>query len=134
MNTGSSGSPASGSVVMTSLYGHKAIRHWARWLPLHYAAIPAPVAFFNYLGEQVSDEVETLADEIAGNDPPGEGYLAKVQRLTMARHMAEEFILGDLIYPEPRRYHHPDDDISVRVRDLIEQAAEAGNEEGDEDL
>jgi hypothetical protein len=133
MNTRDSESPVPGSTGMTTLYGHKALAHWARWLPLHYAAIPDPVRFFNYLGEHVLDEVDALADEIAGDDPPGEGYWAKVQRLTMARHTAEELILGDLIYPEPRRYRHADDDISIRVRDLLQQAAGTSNDEQDQE-
>lgn len=128
MNTRDGDSPVPGA-GMTTLYGHKALAHWARWLPLHYAAISDPVAFFNLLAEHVSGEVETLADEIAGADPPGEGYLAKVARLTMARHMAEELILRDLIYPEPRRYRHPDDDISTRVRDILQRATQTSDDE-----
>jgi hypothetical protein len=119
---------------MTTLYGHKALAHWARWLPLHYSAIPDPIKFFNYLGERVLDEVDALADEIAEDDPPSEEYWDKVQRLTMARHTAEELILPDLLLPEPRRYHHPDDDISIRVRDLLQQAADTSNDEQDEEL
>jgi hypothetical protein len=33
-----------------------------------------------------------LADELAGDDQPGEGYLAKAGRLTAARLQAEEII------------------------------------------
>jgi hypothetical protein len=33
-----------------------------------------------------------LAEELAGDDQPGEGYLAKAGRLTAARHQAEEII------------------------------------------
>jgi hypothetical protein len=33
-----------------------------------------------------------LAEELAGNDQPGEGYLAKAGRLTAARHQADEII------------------------------------------
>ena len=32
---------------------------------------------------------------MAGDDPPGEGYLAKVRRLTAARCQAEEIVLHD---------------------------------------
>jgi hypothetical protein len=115
------------------LYGHYAMKHWARWLPLHYAAIPDPESFFSYLGEQVSLEVEALADEIAGDDPPWEGYLGKVQRLTMARYTAEQLILRDLVYPEPRRYRHPDDDMSVRVQVLLQQAADEISDDEEEE-
>ena len=33
-----------------------------------------------------------LAMELAGDDQPGEGYLAKAGRLTVARHQAEEIM------------------------------------------
>ncbi len=33
-----------------------------------------------------------LAELLAGDDPPGEGYLAKVGRLIAARHQAEDII------------------------------------------
>jgi hypothetical protein len=33
-----------------------------------------------------------LGELLAGDDPPGEGYLAKARRLTAARHQAEEII------------------------------------------
>ena len=36
-----------------------------------------------------------LAELLAGDDPPGEGYLAKVRRLIAARHQAEEIISNE---------------------------------------
>jgi hypothetical protein len=47
------------------------------------------------LGEQIAGQIDELADEIAGDDPPGEGYLAKVGRLTAARWQAEEIVMHD---------------------------------------
>ena len=41
------------------------------------------------LGEMIADEI----DELAGDDPPGEGYLAKVGRLDAARAIAQELML-----------------------------------------
>lgn len=114
-------------------YGHYAMKHWKQWLPLHFAAITDPEEFFTILGDHVGLEIDALADEIAGDDPPGEGYLAKVQRLTMARHTAEEVLFPVFIRPEPRRYRHPDDDISTCVRVLLQHAAEAAAEMNDEE-
>lgn len=37
----------------------------------------------------IADEI----DELAGDDPPGEGYLAKVGRLDAARAIAQELML-----------------------------------------
>ena len=36
-----------------------------------------------------------LAELLAGDDPPGEGYLAKTRRLTAARLQAQEIISGE---------------------------------------
>jgi len=60
-----------------------------------YAEIRDPDGFFAVLGDLIAAQVDELAYEIAGDDPPGEGYLAKVQRLTAARAQAEENILRD---------------------------------------
>ena len=43
-------------------------------------------------GAQFARQADELADDLAGDDPPGEGYLAKAGRLTAARRQAEEII------------------------------------------
>ena len=58
-------------------YGEMARRHWARWLPGRFAAIENPEAFFTGLGEEAGQRIIALAWELAGDDPPGEGYLDK---------------------------------------------------------
>jgi hypothetical protein len=82
-------------------YGATAMRHWARWRPRAYAGISDPVAFFTDLGEEVAAQVEELADDLAGEDRPGEGYLDQVARLFTARMVAEEVILPQQVRPEP---------------------------------
>ena len=83
-------------------YGATVMQHWARFLPGAYAEIRNPDSFFGILGEQIAWQIDELADEIAGDDPPGEGYLAKVGRLTAARYQAEEIIMHgyDLLTPD----------------------------------
>jgi hypothetical protein len=76
-------------------YGQLAQQQWAQSLPEVYAEIRDPDGFFAVLGDLIAAQVDELAYEIAGDDPPGEGYLAKVQRLTAARAQAEENILRD---------------------------------------
>jgi len=56
-------------------YGEMARDHWARWLPSRYAAIEDPGSFFSDLGSQAEMRIDALADELAGNDQQGEGYL-----------------------------------------------------------
>jgi hypothetical protein len=82
-------------------YGVMAMRYWARWLPGAYAAISDPDAFFTELGEEVAGQVEELAERLAGEDRPGEGYLDRVARLFTARAVAEEIILPQRARPEP---------------------------------
>ncbi len=90
-------------------YGVMAQRHWARWLPQRYAAISDPDSFFSTLGEETARQIDELAMELAGDDPPGEGYLEKAGRLTAARSQAEEIILPEqvLLAPEPEAGEDP---------------------------
>ena len=84
-------------------YGQMARKHWARWLPARYAAIKDPTSFFSDLGNQAEQRIDQLTDRLAGEDPPGEDYLAKAGRLGQARMQAEEIVLAELILlpPEP---------------------------------
>ena len=84
-------------------YGEMARRHWARWLPGRLAAIGNPEEFFTGLGNQAEEKITALAWELAGDDPPGEAYLAKAGRLGEARHRAEQIVLHEMILlpPEP---------------------------------
>jgi hypothetical protein len=84
-------------------YGAMAERHWRRWLPSRVVAMDDPSSFFSDLGEEVSERIGDLTMELAGNDPPGEGYMAKLGRLNMARLRAEEMVLPEtvLLPPEP---------------------------------
>jgi hypothetical protein len=84
-------------------YGEMARDHWARWLPGRYAAIEDPGSFFSDLGSQAESRIDTLADDLAGDDQQGEGYLEKAGRLGQARRQAEEIVLSEMILlkPEP---------------------------------
>jgi hypothetical protein len=84
-------------------YGEMARRHWARWLPGRFAAVEDPETFFTGLGNEAEQKITALAWELAGDDVPGEGYLAKAGRLGEARHRAEQIVLAEMILlpPEP---------------------------------
>ena len=82
-------------------YGEMAQQHWARWLPGRYAAIEDPDSFFSDLGNRAEERIDGLAQDLAGDDPPGEGYLAKAGRLGEARHRAEQIVLTEMILLEP---------------------------------
>jgi len=91
-------------------YGAMMQRHWQRWLPEPYAAIRDADTFFAVLGELVARQVDELADELAGDDRPGEGYLAQVGRLSAARRQAEEIILPELVLLPPAGEEGDDQD------------------------
>jgi hypothetical protein len=82
-------------------YGIMARSHWERWLPERYAAIREPDSFFSTLGQEAERQVEELADQIAGDGQPGEGYLERAGRLAAARSQAEEIVLPQMVLPEP---------------------------------
>ena len=82
-------------------YGELAQRHWARWLPHQYATIANPDSFFSDLGSRVEARIDELADQLAGDDQPGEGYLAKAGRIGQARRQAEEIVLAEMVLLEP---------------------------------
>jgi len=92
-------------------YGLMAQRHWAQWLPQRYATISEPDSYFSTLGQEVAQRIEELTLELAGDDRPGEEYLAKAGRLTAARSRAEEIVLPErvLLAPEPGISEDPED-------------------------
>jgi hypothetical protein len=92
-------------------YGAMARSHWERWLPQRYATITDPDSFFSALGLETARQIDELATELAGDDQPGEGYLAKAGRLTAARSQAEEIILAQqiLLPPEPGTSEDPEE-------------------------
>ena len=92
-------------------YGVMARAHWARWLPQQYAAISDPDSFFSTLGQETEQQIDDLATELAGDDQPGEDYLANAGRLTAARSQAEEIILPQqiLLAPEPETSEDPEE-------------------------
>jgi hypothetical protein len=105
-------------------YGAMMQRHWQRWLPEPYVEIRDPDSFFAVLGELVAQQVDELADDLAGDDLPGEGYLAKAGRLSAARRQAEEIILPELVLLPPAREedegHHEDDTpATAQARPLV---------------
>ena len=63
-----------------------------------------------------------LADDLAGDDRPGEGYLAKAGRLTAARHQAEKIIrheYGPLPSDDEDDSDHEDGPIPVGERPIV---------------
>jgi hypothetical protein len=84
-------------MVSANRYGRAARRHWQRWLPGQYAQIDDPDGYFAAAGEDAAQRIDALADDLAGDGLPGEGYLAAVARLTAARRRAETLVMAGLM-------------------------------------
>lgn len=82
-------------------YGTRAKQHWRKYLPERFSQLEDPDSFFSDLGEQIAERVQSLTDDLAGNDPPGESYLDKLGRLNMARRDAESQILREMALLDP---------------------------------
>lgn len=107
---------------MMNHYGMMAQRHWQKWLPERYAAIEDPDSFFLTLGEEVAQQIGDLGLDLAGDDPPGEGYLEKLGRLNMARLQAEEIVLKERVLLEPEPGADPaSGDLDERELPVIQQ-------------
>ena len=91
---------ASGSPPL-NYYGELVRRQWEGCLPEIYQQIRDPGAFFAVLGQVIAQRIDELADHLAGDDQHGEGYLAKVARLSAAREHAQGRVLGEYLLLPP---------------------------------
>jgi hypothetical protein len=84
-------------------YAAMAQTHWARFLPTRYSQIKDPDSYFSSLGQEVTDEIDELTQQLTEDDPPSEDYLSKVGRLNAARQQAREKVLAErvLLAAEP---------------------------------
>ena len=90
-----------GPGVSPNHYGELVRRQWQGCLPGIYQQIRDPGSFFAVLGEVIAQRVDEHVGYLAGDDPPDEGYLGKVARLTIARDLAKERVLGEYLLIPP---------------------------------
>jgi hypothetical protein len=69
--------------------------HWEQNRPEQLALLPDPDLYFQQVGKEMADEIETMADELAGQTPPGETYWQRVGRLNEATNRAREIVLRE---------------------------------------
>jgi|ThiBio_1000_plan_1041568.scaffolds.fasta_scaffold04242_3 hypothetical protein len=74
-------------------YGQMAWNHWRKWRPRMLSGIEDPQTYFSTLGQETEQEIDELAEQIAGADRPGETTLQKTARLREARISAESDLL-----------------------------------------
>src|SRR5579859_6834980 len=82
-------------------YGELVRRQWEGCIPEVYQQIRDPGEFFAIVGEVVAQRIDELAEHLAGDDQHGEGYLAKVARLTAAQDRAEQRVQGEYLLLPP---------------------------------
>lgn len=80
-------------------YGARMREHYAKHRVTELAAIEDPETFFEHLGLRISEEIQALADQIAGPSNPSEGYLERLGRLTEAKVTAESEVLREHMKP-----------------------------------
>lgn len=78
-------------------YGQQAMRHWQDTRPGQVRDLADPEAFFTQMGEDLAQAIEDLERKLTGHPPPGETYMQRVQRLTMARFEAESQVLREML-------------------------------------
>jgi hypothetical protein len=78
-------------------YGQQAMQHWQDTRPSQVRDLADPEAFFTQMGEDLEQAIEKLARSLAGDPPPQETYLQRVQRLTTARFDAEGQVLRGML-------------------------------------
>ena len=88
-------------------YGALLMRQWRRADPERFAGIPDPESFFAEKGRELEQEIEALAEALAGPDRPGESYLEKTARLSSARFNAESDLIREAMIPEPDEMETP---------------------------
>jgi hypothetical protein len=85
-------------------YAEMARRHMAEHLPDRYAQIPDPAAYFAALGEHVADEVEARTRALVDStcSTTGDDFMERRGKANMARVMAEEEVLSELVFLAPQ--------------------------------
>lgn len=81
-------------------YGEQAMAHWQEHRPQAFQELEDPQGYFAGLGEEISQSIEARARALAGVQPPGEGYLQRLQRLQTARAEAESQVLRETVLLE----------------------------------
>ncbi|MFI5736068.1 hypothetical protein ACIA49_38500 [Kribbella sp. NPDC051587] len=81
-------------------YGATAQKYFRDFLPTRYSQIEDPEDYFQDLGQQIQDQITDLTPELAGLDPKGEGFLAKVGRLEAAKKLAAERVMAEMVYSQ----------------------------------
>lgn len=79
-------------------YGARAMEYMRQHRPAALAEIRQPEPYFTALGEEILAQVLEAEEALAAPAPPTETFMERLGRLKMARLMAEELVLAELVY------------------------------------
>jgi hypothetical protein len=102
--------------------------HYRKFLPKTYAELSNPQEFFQNLEDEADSQIDDLSDRLAGEDPPGEEFLAKAARLRSARQRAEELVMRETVLLDPATVEpeqEPEDqELQTALTDFQEASTE----------
>lgn len=75
--------------------------HYGKFLPKTYAGLTDPETFFRNLETEAEEQIDDLADRIAGPDLPNETFEEKAGRMRQARLSAEEIVMRETVLIDP---------------------------------
>jgi hypothetical protein len=80
-------------------------KHYQKYLPETYNSLNSSSrpAFFLNLEAEAQDQIDRLADDLAGPDPDGETFQARANRLQTARREAESQVIREFLLPDPEQ-------------------------------
>ena len=99
---------------------------WPWFGPVWYEQVEDLDAYLAAFRRALTLRAGELAEDLAGDDQPGKGYLAKAGRLTAARYQAEEIISRE--YRLPRSDDEDDGDEVPRPDSATERPLVIGRD------
>ncbi|MGI5122755.1 hypothetical protein ACQEU5_24885 [Marinactinospora thermotolerans] len=78
-------------------YGQTVKATWERMQPSEVAEMLDPEEFFTRIGEKIASQIAQRWPALAGEDQPGEGHVAKAQRLRTAQLEAEQQVMRETL-------------------------------------
>ncbi len=90
--------------------GRDAMKHAREFCPERFAQLSDQDGYFFDLGEQMSERIGQLEEQMAGNALEGEAWIDKIGRLNMARARAREAVYSELYQEWPPEASTEDED------------------------
>ena len=94
-------SPVPAGTAATNTYGRQAQEHMRRYLPERFATIPDPQNYFRELGEVVAEQILAVEQTLQPPASPGEAWIDTVGKAKMARMMATEQVMAEMVWLTP---------------------------------